>query len=240
MAFLIPALALIVLGFLIAAIIGLFKPSVVKQPTRQRAFTVNLISAFAAFLLMCVLAVLFPKEKPNSVEAEPTVESKPQPTNSEAPIGAGLPAIIDQPTATANTEPPKRPKNQRAPEHIELVANSLISNYEIQPTVLVGDKYCLRDNFCEIRADSIQIQAMGITVTALPSSQVSPRYYQTVCSAILMGLGQVNQDLAEETIVQAFNKAGQDGQAKFSLNNVEMEISPRLGSLLQCRFVKIP
>lgn len=133
----------------------------------------------------------------------------------------------------------KKPKNRRAPEYIALVVDSLRMNYDIEAVPSINESYCSSENFCQVEVDEIQIQSMGIIVQAYSSLQASPRRYQTVCSAILMGLGGLNKELSEQIIVQGFNTAGQEGEAKLSIGGIEMEISPRSDRLLECRFIKI-
>ncbi|MCG3714917.1 hypothetical protein L5F64_04985 [Aliarcobacter butzleri] len=125
------------------------------------------------------------------------------------------------------------------------IVNSLKNNYGIEAGIfedmpLYLDKLCSSDTACQIYADKTQIQVVYKTVEAFISSRVTPEYYQNICSAILLGLTtDVNKNLAEDIITQAFAYASKNGSVKSETLGVEITIKPdSSNNLLGCSFYK--
>ena len=122
------------------------------------------------------------------------------------------------------------------------VIDSLSKSYNIKAKTIVdmhlSEKICLHDKYCEIYVDDIQLQFMHRVVDVNQNSKVSPKDYQTACSAVLIGLTDMNKDLAEGIIYQHFNFAAINGSAENEISNVKITINKGTNNLLQCRFVK--
>lgn len=134
----------------------------------------------------------------------------------------------------ANRDSPTR-RNMNA------VIDALRSNYKIEANLKYASirEVCQHDKFCEVYADSVQIQAVGFIVQALSSSNVTPAFYQSVCSGALIGLGNVNKDLAESTVRQMFDSASYSGKSRAKVGGVEITVEPATSnSLLECEFFK--
>lgn len=141
--------------------------------------------------------------------------------------------------ARAKEEPIKVEKFTQTRKNIKLIIESLDKNYGIKAKNEGREDFCSHDRFCEVYADTVQIQAFGYKVDPLSSSQVTPAYYQQVCSAVLIALsGGANKELVEQTIVQSFNYAAQNGGARANVLGVDMRITPNHRGLLECSFFK--
>ena len=97
---------------------------------------------------------------------------------------------------------------------------------------------CWNDKSCQVYADKVQIQGIYKTVEALTSSQVTPSYYQQVCSAIMISLTGANKELIEQQIPQYFNYASNNGSTKWEALGVEVTITIDSRGLLGCSFYK--
>lgn len=124
------------------------------------------------------------------------------------------------------------------------VINSLKNNYGIEAGIfedmpLYYDKLCSTDKACQIYAGKIQIQVIYKSVIVNSSSRVSPKDYLETCSASFIALTNVNKDLAESIITQAFDYASKNGSAKSETLGVEFKVVPdQITGLLKCQFFK--
>ena len=140
---------------------------------------------------------------------------------------------------TSNSKPKTVEDFPHTRRNIQLVVESLDKNYGIKAKNEFREDYCIHDKFCVVQADTVQIQANGYIVEPLPSSQVTPAYYQQVCSAVLIALsGGADKELAEQIIVQHFNYAAQNGSARSDVLGVDLRVTPDSRNILGCRFVK--
>ncbi len=128
-------------------------------------------------------------------------------------------------------------------DNIKKVIKILKEHYNIIATDFNGAKLnkfkiCSNENFCEVFANKIQIQAISKKVEALTTSQVSPKQYQQVCSAIMIALTGANSELVEQSMQQYFNYASQNGATKWNHLGIEVKIIPNSNGLLGCEFYK--
>lgn len=216
--------AILCLLFLVAAVIGLINPRFVKQPSRKRGFFVNFVSAVLFFVLTGVVA-------PNDEKADesPSVEEKPDISQSSA---------IENKSANVNQAISGEQNETRPHRNLIDAINGIESNYAVDVEYSFGEKYCTNDNYCEAMADKVQIQAMGYIVDVLPSTQVSPSYYLSVCSGTLIGLTGANRELAENILKSAFNAASSSGQGRSDFAGVTIDIRADSNGILGCKFVK--
>ncbi len=123
------------------------------------------------------------------------------------------------------------------------VIKSLEDNYNIIPIgwdykALSDNNICFHDKSCTIYANKVQIQGLHKSIEALTSSQVNPKIYQQVCSAIMISLTGANKELVEQHIYQYFNYASLNGRSKWEALGIEVTISPDSQNLLGCSFFK--
>lgn len=129
-------------------------------------------------------------------------------------------------------------------ENAHSVISSLDTNYDIKVTnfpkeELNIDNICLNEKFCQVYADTVQIQFIHKTVTANTSTQVTPQFYQSTCSGILIGLSKINKELSEDIIGKLFYYASINGSATNEVSNVKINVKPSIGNkLLECSFIK--
>ena len=147
---------------------------------------------------------------------------------------------IDEPSEAKSTQ--KEMTVSR--KNIEAVIYSLKNNYDIVGSEFSYDEnqnfddLCWNDRSCEVFADTVQIQATHHSVEALTSSQVTPQYYQAVCSAIMIALTGANRELIEQQIPQFFNYASQNGRSRWEVLGIEVTVAPDHRGLLGCDFYK--
>lgn len=127
--------------------------------------------------------------------------------------------------------------------NIKNVIKSLEDNYNIIPIgwdykALSDNNICFHDKSCTIYANKVQIQGLHKSIEALTSSQVNPKIYQQVCSAIMISLTGANKELVEQHINQYFNYASLNGRSKWEALGIEVTISPDSQNLLGCSFFK--
>lgn len=149
--------------------------------------------------------------------------------------------MIDEKEMLANAAKKEVMKNSIAKRNIDTVIKSLKDNYNISAINEWNKSFCSNENFCEAYADKVQIQAIRASVDVLINSDVTPSYYQTVCSAVLIGLTGINKELAEQTIVSNFNNAAKNGGTGGVTGEqfgVDVKIRPNSSGLLGCRFYK--
>ncbi len=126
---------------------------------------------------------------------------------------------------------------------LKKVIKSLKNNYDITATAFNNEKLnkfkmCWNDRSCEVYADKVQIQAIYKKVEVLTSSQVTPLYYQKVCSATMIALTGANKELIEQQIPQYFNYVSQNGSSRWNILGIELTISADSQGLLGCSFYK--
>lgn len=123
---------------------------------------------------------------------------------------------------------------------IKVIA-SLKKNYNIKAKTSVdmslSKEICYHDKLCEIYVNDIQIQFMHKFVDVNESLKVSPSVYQTTCSAVLIGLTDMNKDLAENIIYQYFNFAAINGEAVNEIAKVKITVKKGPSNLLKCEFI---
>lgn len=129
-------------------------------------------------------------------------------------------------------------KKSLSKRNIDLVVKSLYDNYNINATNEYNKDLCVNDNFCEIYADTVQIQAVKAMIDPLSSIKVTPKYYQQVCSAVLIAISGANKELAEQTITQYFNYASKNGDVRTEVLGIEMKVIANSNGLLECGFYK--
>jgi hypothetical protein len=144
---------------------------------------------------------------------------------------------------TKNFNSKKTIDNSITSKNIQNVIKSLKENYDISAvgfnnSKLIQKDICLNENFCEVYADKVQIQAVSKNIEALTSSKVTPLYYQQVCSAIMIGLTDANREIIEQQIPEYFNYASKNGKSKWKALGVEITIAPDSQNLLGCSFYK--
>lgn len=127
--------------------------------------------------------------------------------------------------------------------NLKQVIKSLKDNYNIVATAFNNEKLnkykmCSNDRFCEVYADTVQIQALNKMIDVLTSSQVTPLYYQKVCSATMIALTGANKELIEQLIPQYFNYASMNGRSKWEILGIEVTIGSDSQNLLGCSFYK--
>lgn len=131
-----------------------------------------------------------------------------------------------------------------ASENAYNVINSLKDNYNIEVSNFQNKKLdenaiCTSDKFCEFYADAVQIQFVHKTVTANTSTKVTPKFYQSTCSGILIGLTKMNKELSEDIIGRLFYYASINSTATNEVSNLKINVKPDIGNkLLECSFVK--
>jgi len=142
-------------------------------------------------------------------------------------------------TKQFNNQAKKTVKNKSlSKKNIELVVKSLNDNYNIKATNEYNKDFCVNDNFCQVFADTVQIQAVKAMIDPLSSIKVTPKYYQQVCSAVLIAISGANKELAEQTITQYFNYASKNGAVRAEVLGIEMKVIPNSSGLLECGFYK--
>lgn len=85
--------------FLIVGVLGLIKPSLVKQKTRSKAFLVNIIPAFVVFV---VIGVLAPDNPPAGIDYEITMDEAKR--DIKRTVEVVLPERVDETTLKALAE----------------------------------------------------------------------------------------------------------------------------------------
>lgn len=136
-------------------------------------------------------------------------------------------------------------RNTIAGNNISGVIESLKTNYDIDVFGKDDDgvnnfkEICWNVNSCEIEVKTVQIQAIRNSVEVLTSSQVSPEYYQSICSAIMIALTGADKSLVEEIMLQYFDYASINGRTRWENLGIEITISPdSMTNLLGCSFYR--
>lgn len=130
-----------------------------------------------------------------------------------------------------------------ASNNMDDVVKSLKENYNIVATnfddkEIKDNKTCLHDKFCEVYAKKVQIHTTLKNVEAYTNSKVTPKHYQQVCNAIMIGLTGANKELVEQQMPQYFNYASKNGRSTWEALGIEITIAPDSSNLLGCSFYK--
>lgn len=241
---------------LVAALIGLIKPSFVKQSSRARALGIYLLLC-AVFLGLFTVVVVDDSSsdnqavghatgnQPTQAAARETISalaSQPTSNGSESPSSDGLDDILNKADDTDHPkDEPKLAARDRNPRlNFEAVLHTLQNKYSIRPEYNFGNEYCPRENFCEALAKRVHIQAIGHIVTAFTDTRLDPADYVTVCNGILEGLSQANGKLVIAANQQAFAAAtSTPGGVQSRLGNVTIRVTPKSNGLLECSYVRM-
>ncbi len=129
-----------------------------------------------------------------------------------------------------------------AERNIKALISALKSNYSItaRHKLMEVSYHCFSDTHCETYVGSNQVMAMGYMVDAMSSSKTSPEQYLKLCSALVIGLGVVNKDLAESVVVQTFEEASASGRSKHDIGGVGLQVSAGSDDQLTCKAVRYP
>ena len=221
-------LALATVILLILAILGLIKPSWIKQSSRGKAFG---IFAGASFVCFMIVGLIASKEAKESSQETPVAQEPEKASESLPPEPAKSPVA-------STVEEPQKPKNPQL--NFDAVVDSLKNEFKVKVEYNFGDKFCSQPNYCQAFADGILVTGMGHIVDAATSIKASPKTYQTVCAAILSGLSGANKEIVWSMNKQAFDFAAQNGRAETKLGNVDIKITAdSSNNLLKCSYVRI-
>ncbi len=126
---------------------------------------------------------------------------------------------------------------------LKKVIKSLKNNYDITATAFNNEKLnkfkmCWNDRSCQVYANKVQIQGIYKKIQVYTSSQVTPSYYQKVCSATMIALTGANKELIEQSMPQYFNYVSQNGTSRWEVLGIELTISADSQGLLGCSFYK--
>ena len=199
--------------------------------------------SFIVFALVFIVSLILVVDKPKEDNQTSNIIKEIQEEKSNEIEQKEAIKEVDEFIKNKSLEESKKPIISITSNNMKNVIKSLEDNYNIIPIgwdykALSDNNICFHDKSCTIYANKVQIQGLHKSIEALTSSQVNPKIYQQVCSAIMISLTGANKELVEQHINQYFNYASLNGRSKWEALGIEVTISPDSQNLLGCSFFK--
>lgn len=234
--------------FILLILVWVFLYKYLVNKKSMKKWKSHLISFSVSFLVFAISVDILVKK--DIIQTKPIQEQEKQVEveKEKAPIQEQKVQVEEKETSILGGKIIKEDKDYPKFEdtfhtiNMDDIVKALKENYNISPTNIDG-KIANRDNFCtnnacSIYVDLIQIHTNFKKITTYPSSQVSPKLYQQVCSGIMIALTRANKDLIEQQMPLYFNHASKNGRSTWEALGIEITIAPDSSGLLECSFFK--
>ncbi|MCT7491882.1 hypothetical protein [Aliarcobacter cryaerophilus] len=234
--------------FILLILVWVFLYKYLVNKKSMKKWKSHLISFLVSFLVFAISIDVLVKN--NIIQTKPIQEQEKQVEveKEKAPIQEQKVQVEEDKTSILGgkiiKEDKDYPKVDSIPsKNMSDIVKSLKKNYNIIPTNIDGleaneNNFCIHDKFCEIYANGIQIQTIFKSSEALTNSKVSPKDYQQVCNAIMIGLTGANKELIEQQMPMYFNYASSNGSSTWESLGIQITIAPDTSNLLGCSFFK--
>jgi len=128
----------------------------------------------------------------------------------------------------------------------DAIKNVLLNHYQMnirKNELCDGKKICTENIYVQTSNEDeyrdIWVNFGYKSIEVYTNDKVQPQDYITTCSAVMIGVTGADEELVENTIIQAFNDASKTTLGvKGNFLGVELSIVPDYRGLLKCKFYK--